>query len=120
MIRELCTSGWITVDYWGCMAEVFKGVDPPGSTIWENFTASMHGGAAAVVQHTDETGSVVWTETSGRYILTIDNVAQMIHSLKEHQNDLQVMNDESLSRFEGWYNLCRKHSNFSVVYQIDF
>lgn len=107
MIRELCTGGWMTLDYWGCMAEVFRGLDPPGSLAWEDFIGSIHGGAT-------ERGS------SGRYILTTGNVAQMMRSLRENQKDLQRMNDESLARLDGWHSLCKRCSDFSVVYQIDF
>ena len=92
MIRELCTGDWITLDYWGCMAEVFRGLDPPGAIVWEDFTASIHGSA-------DQRGS------SGRYILTNDNVAQIVHSLREHRKEIAVMNDESLSRLECWHTL---------------
>ena len=44
LIRELCTSDWLNLDYFGCMAEVFAGAEPPGATTWEEFVAPMFEG----------------------------------------------------------------------------
>ena len=41
LIRDLCTGDWLCLDYWGCTADVFGGVDPPGATRWEDFISPM-------------------------------------------------------------------------------
>ncbi len=55
LIRDLCTSDWLSLDYWGCMAEVFGGVEPPVLTTWEVFIAPMFGGSGPQpVVHRDD------------------------------------------------------------------
>jgi hypothetical protein len=121
LIRDLCTGGWLYLDYWGCTAEVFGGVDPPGSTKWEDFIAPMFpNGAPERPVHRDEDGSILGVETSGRYLLTSANTRTMLDSLRNHTKELQAMCAADIEKLERWHNFCASHPDFCVVYQIDF
>lgn len=121
LIRDLCTSDWLSLDYWGCMAEVFGGVEPPGSTKWEDFVAPMfEGSAPQPVVHRDDDGTVQWVENSGRYLLTVANLDAMIQSLRNRRLDLRIMGESEVGRLERWRHFCARHHDFCVVYQIDF
>ena len=121
LVRELCTSDWLSLDYWGCFAEVFSGHRPPGSITWEEFIAPMFKGEVPEpIVHRDEDGSPIWLENTGRYLLANQNTDLMIHSLKNHIPELQVMGVSDVARFERWHALCARHSGFAIVYQIDF
>ncbi len=86
LIRDLCTSAPLDVDYWGCIAEVFSGGKPPGCITWEDFIApAFPEGPPEAGIHRDENGAILWTETSGRYLLTAANTNAMTVSLR---NDL--------------------------------
>ena len=121
LIRELCTSDWLYLDYWGCTAEVFGGVDPPGATKWEEFVAPMFpDGPPEPPVHYDEDGSVLWIETSGRYLLSSSDTNAMIASLRKHVQDLSVMCEADIAKLERWHHFCAAHPDFCVVYQIDY
>jgi hypothetical protein len=121
LIRELCTSDWLHLDYWGCKAGVFGPGDPPGSTTWEDFISPMFPGAAPEPPvHHDDDGSVLWVETSGRYLLTSANTEAMILSLRSHSQDVTVMSEADVAKLERWHGFCMSHPDFCVVYQIDY
>lgn len=109
LIDELCTSDWIYLDYWGCMAEVFTGAEPPGASYWENFTAAMFEGPLP-----EEPG------LSGRYLLTASNIDAMTRSLRKHVHELDAMRERDVEMLERWHEFCGRHSDYRVVYQIDF
>lgn len=119
LIRDLCTSDWLYLDYFACTAEVFRGVEPPGSTTWEDFIAPMFAcGAPKPAVHRDEDGSILWVETFGRYLLTSANTEAMILSLRNHADEVQI--HATLPKLERWHNFCIAHPDFCLVYQIDF
>lgn len=110
LLRELCISHWLYVDYWGCYAEVF-GADPPGAITWEEFIAPMYRTAGS---KQEEYG------VSGCYLLTHDNVDSILKSLECHRHELQIMDQSKVDRLRYWQNFCRKHAGSSILYQIDF
>lgn len=120
LIRDLCTSDWLSVDYWGCMAEVFGGADPPDSTRWEDFVAPMFRDSAsnALVPLSDDRSAPV--DTSGRYLLTSANTDAMILSLRNNSQTLRVMSESDVKKLERWHTFCNHHPDFCIVYQIDF
>ncbi len=121
LIRELCTGDWLYLDYWGCTAGVFDGVDPPGSTTWEDFTSPMFpDGPPDPSVHRDDDGAILWVETSGRYLLSSSNTGAMILSLRNHSQDLTVMSNAHIEKLERWHNFCIRQPDFCVVYQIDY
>ena len=110
LLRELCIGGWLYLDYWGCYAEVFECVDPPGAITWEAFTEPMR-----APEKSREPGGA-----QGTYLLTNDNVDSIIRSLDKHRSEVEIMNDEDIARLKSWRDFCRKFSGFCVLYQIDF
>jgi len=121
LIQELCTGDWLYLDYWGCTADVFGGVEPPCSTRWEDFISPMFpNGEPEPPVHRDRDGSILWVETSGRYLLTSANANSMIVSLRNHFHDLEVMGAVEVAKLERWHNFCAAHPDFCVVYQIDY
>jgi hypothetical protein len=110
LLRELCTGGWLYVDYWGCYAEVFAGGDPPGAVTWEAFTKAMH----------PENTSAKPDGASGCYLLTNDNVDSILRSLEEHRAEVKIMNESQIAQLKAWRDFCRKFTGFCVLYQIDF
>src|SRR5215510_14975566 len=63
---------WIYLDYWGCYAHVFSEGDPKGSILSEKYLPDKN--------------------YDGFLLLTLEHVDRIIKSLKEHANDLPVMN----------------------------
>jgi len=70
--------------------------------------------------HRDADGSILWVESSGRYLLTSENTESMFFSLRNHLCDLQAMGAAEVARLERWHNFCAAHPDFCVVYQIDY
>jgi len=120
LITELCTGDWLYLDYWGCTAEVFGGVDPPGATRWEDFISPMLPHAKPEPPVPLDCDGSVGVETSGRYLPTSANTTSMIVSLRHHVQDLQAMGEVEVAKLERWQNFCAAHPEFCVVYQIDF
>jgi hypothetical protein len=121
LIQELCTGDWLYLDCSGCTADVFGGVDPPGSTRWEDFISPMFpNGEPERPVHWDCNGSILWVETSGQYLLTSANTNSMIVSLRNHFQDLEAMGAVEVVKLERWHNFCPAHPDFCVVYQIDY
>jgi hypothetical protein len=121
LIRDLCSSAPVDVDYWGCIAEVFSGGKPPGCITWEDFIApAFPEGPPEAGIHRDENGAILWTETSGRYLLTAANSSAMIASLRNNLRGLKVMRESDVVKFERWHRFRTRHPEFSIVYQIDF
>ena len=111
LLDELCVSYWQHVDYWGCMAEVFRGGEPPRAITWEEFTAPVY---SADRSKQEPAGS------SGCYLLTGENVDSILQSLELHRHELQIMGDAQIERLRSWQAFCRKGTDFCILYQIDF
>ena len=61
LIRVLCESDFLRVNYWGCHAKVFSGhATPPGGNTWEEFEAQLSGRSQAPPAfHRDEEGNIL-------------------------------------------------------------
>ncbi|HKF24062.1 MAG TPA: hypothetical protein VKE93_20990 [Candidatus Angelobacter sp.] len=112
LLREMCVSAVsISVDYWGCWADVFAGKDPADAIPWEDFTAP--------IRRRHKTEKEEW-ETSGRYLLTDENVDSILRSLEAHKNELTIMGEPEITHLRLWQTFCRRVRGFCIVYQIDF
>jgi hypothetical protein len=112
LLHQMCLSNnWLHIDYWGCWVEAFPVEGPPGAISWEDFTASIRKLPAKPAEE---------SETSGRYLLTADNVSSMLRSLEAHKHELTIMSQPEIDHLQRWQAFCRKHPSFCVVYQIDF
>ncbi len=89
----------VYLDYWGCHAHVFSGVEPPGSI---------------------SCGKYFREEECDFLLLTSEHVDRMLKSLYEHSDDLRVMRKETIGRVEYFRDFCRSHSNYWVAYRFDF
>ena len=89
----------IYLDYWGCYAEVFDG-HPEGSISSLDYLP-------------DE-------EEETFLLLRPDHVDRMIKSLREHSDDLSIMDEEQIGKLEKWRDFCAANPNYMVAYFIDF
>jgi len=89
----------IYLDYWGCYAHVFSEGDPNGSI------SSME----------------YFGETEGSYLFLMPaHVDLMIRSLKEHLDDLPVMEKEGIERLEHFRDFCLSDPNYMIAYEFDY
>lgn len=89
----------IYLDYWGCYAEVFDG--PPEGSI------------SSLDYLPDE-------EEETFLLLRPDHIDQMVKSLHEHRNDLNIMDEEQIGKLEKWRDFCVANPNYMVAYFMDF
>jgi hypothetical protein len=89
----------ILLDYWGCYVHVFSEGDPKGSL------SSM---------------KYLKDEEEAFLLLKPIHVDRMIRSLKEHINDLQVMDKTAIQRLEYMRDFCAGHPSHWVAYEFDF
>lgn len=100
LVDHLCVSGHrLTVDYWGCYAEVFASADPPGSI--PDYRLFSH------------------IKQQGYLLLLPEHVDRMLVSLEEHQREMRVMQEPQLSELRAWKNLCMEDSRWMVAYFYD-
>ena len=91
---------WVYLDYWGCYAHVFSEGDPKGSIQSDKYMPDK-----------------------GDYdflLLTPDHVDRIVKSLKEHADDLPVMNRAGIERVEYFRDFCRGHPGYWVAYKFDY
>jgi hypothetical protein len=88
LMEAMCVSRPLFLDYWGCMAEVFRGGEPPGAVTWEEFAAPLQSGNEPV-------------ESSGRYLLTPENTEAILQSLRTHVRELRVTDSQVLRSWSG-------------------
>jgi len=82
LVEHLCASAKrITLDYWACYAEVFKGCDPPGSI--PDFKLFPH------------------LKEQQFLLLLPPHVEQMLASLQDHRSEVTVMSEENISELRG-------------------
>lgn len=99
LIHELAFSkDEILMDYWGCYARVFAG-HPAGSI--------------SSLDYLPEQQEEIFL------LLRSEHVDQMIKSLREHANDLTVMDEQQIARLEQWRDLCATDHNYLVAYEFD-
>jgi hypothetical protein len=91
---------WIYLDYWGCYAHVFSEGDPKGSVSCRKYLPD------------DSDCSFL--------LLKPEHIDRIIKSLKEHIDDLPVMEKEGVARVEYFRDFCRNHTDYWVSYQFDF
>ena len=89
----------ILLDYWGCYAHVFAG-HPDGSI--------------SSLDYLPEQQEEVFL------LLRSEHVEQMIRSLREHVDDLTVMDEQQIAKLEQWRDQCRTDHKFFVAYEFDF
>ena len=101
LVDHLCViSDDLTVDYWGCYAEVFSSGDPPGSIP-----------DYRIFPHIKEQ----------RYVLLRpEHVEQMLASLEEHRPEVQVMQEGQLRQLRDWKTRCVEDSGHMVAYFYDY
>jgi hypothetical protein len=83
---------WIYLDYWGCYAHVFNEGDPKGSIQSDKYLSDK--------------------ENVGFLLLTPDHVDRIVKSLKEHADDLHVMERADIERVEYFRDFCRGHPGY--------
>lgn len=100
LVDHLCiSSDHLTVDYWGCYAEVFSTGDPPGSI--PDYRMFPH-------------------IKEQRYLLLgPEHVNEMLASLEEHWLEVQVMREAQLSQLRLWRTRCVEDSGYMVAYFYD-
>ena len=89
----------IHLDYWGCYAKVFRG-HPEGSISSLDY---LH-------EELEETF----------LLLRPEHVKQMTKSLREHIDDVTVMDLEAIEKLERWTDLCVTRTGYYVAYLFDF
>jgi len=94
---HLCvSSNRLTVDYWGCYAEVFSSGDPPGSI--PDYTLFPH------------------IKQQGYLLLRPEHVERMLASLEEHRQELRVMQEPQLAQLRRWKIQCIEDPAQMVAY----
>jgi hypothetical protein len=89
----------VHLDYWGCYAEVFTEGNPKGSL------SSM---------------KYFGYEEEMYLFLKPPQVDRMIRSLKQHLDDLQIMEKAEIERLEYFRDFCVGHPGYWVAYIFDF
>jgi hypothetical protein len=87
------------LDYWGCYAEVFDG-RPDGSISSLDYLP-------------DE-------EEETFLLLRPDHIGQIIRSLRDHLDDLNIMDKEKIDKVESWKEYCRANPDYWIAYLFDF
>jgi len=100
LVEHLCVSRErLTIDYWGCYAEVFTSGDPPGSI--PDYKLFPH------------------IEQQGYLLLRPEHVDRMLASLKEHRRDLRIMTEQQISQLRHWTAHCKKDPGYMMAYFYD-
>jgi hypothetical protein len=89
----------IYLDYWGCYSEVFQG-NPEGSISGLDYLPDQ--------------------EEETFILLRPEHVDLMIESLREHADDLSVMDEGDVERLEGWRDFCAANPSYMVAYLLDY
>jgi hypothetical protein len=89
----------VLLDYWGCYVEVF-GDHPEGSISSLEYLPAE--------------------EEEYFLLLRPEHVDRMIKSLREHLDDLRIMNKEMIWTVEQWRDFCTDNPGFMVAYMFDF
>lgn len=100
LVEHLCVSRErLTVDYWGCYAEVFATGDPPGSIA--DYRIFPH------------------IQQQGYLLLQPSHVQQMLMSLEEHRRELRVMSESQLDQLRQWKMQCEEDPRYMLAYFYD-
>lgn len=89
----------ILIDYWGCYAAVFAG-HPEGSISSLDYLPGE--------------------EEETFLLLRPEHVEMMIKSLREHSDDLTIMNADEIDKVEEWKAFCAANTGYFVAYLFDF
>ena len=89
----------LLLDYWGCYAHVFDG-NPAGSISSLEYLPNE--------------------EEETFLLLRAEHVEQMVHSLREHMDDLRVMREKEIDELDEWRQLCAGNHSYRVAYLFDF
>jgi hypothetical protein len=100
LVDHLCiSSDRLTVDYWGCYAEVFASGDPSGSI--PDYKLFPH-----ITQQ-------------GYLLLRPEHVERILASLEEHGRELRVMQEPQLAQLREWKIKCVEDPGHMVAYFYD-
>ena len=100
VVRDFaCGDEEILIDYWGCYAHLFVG-NPAGSISSLDYLQ-------------DE-------EEETFLLLRAEHVEQMVNSLRQHSDDLSVMNETTIAKLDEWRALCATNPRYLVAYLFDF
>lgn len=89
----------LPLDYWGCYAEVFDG-HPDGSISSLDYLPDQ--------------------EEETFLLLRPDHVGQIVRSLRDHLDDLSIMDKEKIDKVESWKEYCSTNPDYLVAYVFDF
>lgn len=100
LVEHLCASREkLTIDYWGCYAEVFAPGDPPDSI--PDYKLFPH------------------IEQQGYLLLAPEHVDRMLAALEEHHGELQAMAEPQVSQLRQWNEQCKQDTGYMVAYFYD-
>ncbi len=100
LAEHLCVSSdRLTIDYWGCYAELFASGDPLGSI--PDYKLFPH------------------IEQQSYLLLRPEHVARMLASLEQHRQELRVMQEPQLAQLRRWKLQCVEDSGYMVAYSYD-
>jgi hypothetical protein len=100
LVQELCfLDERMAVDSWGCFAEVFASLVPPGAI--------------------SDLGIFPHQEEERFLLLGPEHVTRMLDSLRFHRGKLRIMSESDLARLESWRAACVEDSGRMVAYLFD-
>ena len=100
LVDHLCVSSdRLTVDYWGCYAEVFGSGDPPGSI--PDYKLFPH------------------IEQQTYLLLRPEHIDRMLALLEEHRNEMRIMDEPQLAQLRQWKVRCMEDASYMVAYFYD-
>jgi len=100
LVDHLCVSSdRLTIDYWGCYAEVFPSGDPRGSI--PDYQLFPH------------------IEQQAYLLLRPEHVDRMLGALEQHRHEMRVMQEPQLTQLRQWKVRCEEDFCYMVAYFYD-